>query len=343
MNIRIANKNDQIAWNEVALKAENSTYAHMWEWKEAIEKGFGVESLYLVAEDNSAEIVGIYPGFLQPLIVKNIKYIAKRFKIFYSPFFRTWDYGGPCILPDTDKIVLEKLIIEMERFAINKGAIAMRISPFENDELKKMLLNRGYVTSERLTSVIDLTKSEDELWEGLNKKTRTPIRKAKINKVTIVQNNNEKALNIFFNINCSLSKVKNFNFPNFNLFKNILDSLGENNMAKIYLANYEGETIGAALVLCFRDMIVTRYWAVMPEYYFTQANNLLVWEILIDAKKNGYVRCDLGGMPSNKKEGRYIFKSGWGGKIEHVDWYMKYVRFGNVVKMYKLVKNRLND
>lgn len=338
MNIRIANKNDKNAWNEVASKAENSTYSHMWEWKEVIEKGFGVESLYLVAEDNSAEIIGIYPGFLQPLSVKNIKCITKRFKIFYSPFFRTWDYGGPCILPDTDVRVLEKLIIEMERFAKKKGAIAMRISPFESDELKKKLLKSGYGVSERLTSIIDLTKSEEKLWEGLNKKTRTPIRKAKKNKVTILQNNNEQSLKKFFNINNSLSKSKAFYFPNFHIFKNILDLLGKNDMVKIYLANYENETIGASLVLCFRDIIVTRYWAVMPEYYFTQANNLLVWEILIDAKNNGYLKCDLGGMPSNKKDGRYIFKSGWRGKIEHVDWYMKYVRFGNVVKMYKKVK-----
>lgn len=339
MNIRIANNEDKKAWNEVASKAENSTYAHTWEWKEVIENGFGIESLCLVAEDNTGEIVGIYPGFLQPLKIKNVALISKRLKNLYSPFYHTWDYGGPCVLPEADEKVLEKLVIEMERFAKKKGAITLRISPFEGDELKKIMLKSGYRISERLTSVIDLTKSEEELWEGLNKKTRTPIRKARKLRVTITRNNTEYSLNVFFNILCSLSKSKGFYCPNFNFFKRVVDVLDKKGMVKTYLANYEDKSVGASLVLCFKDMVVTRYWAVLPEYYFTQANNLLVWEILMDGKTNGYKRCDLGGMPSNKKEGRYIFKSGWGGEIKHVDWHVKYVRFGNIVNMYKKIKN----
>lgn len=339
IEIRQTNINDKKEWNDVAKEAENSTYAHTWEWKEVIEKGFGVESLCLVAEDTNGEIVGIYPGFLQPLKIKNIEFISKRFKVLESPFRTTWDYGGPCVLPDTDKKVLGDLVAGMERFAKERGAISLRISPFEGDELKKIMLKGGYRNSERLTSIVDLTKSEEELWEGLNKKTRTPIRKARKLGVAITQNNTETAVKALFNCMHSLSKSKGFFCPPFNFFKNVKESLDQKEMVKIYLANYDDKIIGAALVLCFKDIIVTRYWSVLPEYYFTQANNLLVWEILMDRKSNGYKGSDLGGMPSNEKGGIYIFKSGWKGKIKHVDWYVKYVRFANIVNMYRKIKD----
>ena len=279
INVRIANNDDKRAWNNIALKAKNSTYAHTWEWKEVIEKGFGIESLYLVAENNSGEIVGIYPGFLRPLEIKNIESISRKFRIFESPLYMTWDYGGPCVLPDADEGILDDLITQMERFARQKGAVSLRLSPFEGNNLKKILVKKGYRISERLTSIINLMISEQELWEGLNKKTRTPIRKAKNSGVEIRQDNTEFALKILFNAMHSLSKFKGFDIPQFEFYKYALDELGDKEMVKIYLANHQDKPIGAALVLCFKDMIVTRYWAILPEYRSLQANNLLVWEI----------------------------------------------------------------
>lgn len=339
INVRIANNDDKRAWNDVALKAENSTYAHTWEWKEVIEKGFGIEFLYLVAENNSGEIIGIYPGFLRPLYIKNIEFISRKFKVFESPFYMTWDYGGPCVLPSADEGTLELLIAQMERFARQKGALSLRLSPFEGDDLKKMFVKRGYRISERLTSVIDLTISEQELWERLNKKTRTPIRKAKKLEVEITQDNTEFALNVLFNTMNSLSDFKEFDVPQFDFYKNALDGPGEKGMVKIYLANHQDKPIGAALVLCYKDMIVTRYWAILPEYRSLQANNLLVWEIIMDGKKNGYKKCDLGGMPSDEKDGIYIFKSGWKGEIRNVDWYVKNVRFACMMELYRYIKS----
>lgn len=337
-NVRIADHDDKRAWNDIALKTENSTYAHTWEWKEVIEKGFSVESLYLAAENNNGEIVGIYPGFLRPLEIRNMEFISRKFRIFESPFYMTWDYGGPCVLPDADEGILEDLIVQMERFARQKGAVSLRLSPFEGVNLKKLLVKKGYRVLERLTSIIDLTISEQELWEGLNKKTRTPIRKAKNSGVEIRQDNTEFALNVLFNAMNSLSEFKGFDIPQFEFYKNALDELGDKGMVKIYLAYHQDKPIGAALVLCFRDMIVTRYWAILPEYRSLQANNLLVWEIILDGKKNGYKKCDLGGMPSDEKDGIYIFKSGWNGEIRHVDWYVKNVRFESLISIYRTIR-----
>ena len=170
-----------------AKKAENSTYAHTWEWKEVIEKGFGAESLCLVAEDNTGEIIGIYPGFLQPLKIDLPS--AKKFKNLESPFSKTWDYGGPCILPDANGKVLEELVIGMERFAIEKGAISLRISPFEGDKLKDIMLKRGYRISERLTRIIDLTKSEEELWKNIKNDAKKGVKRARRNGVVVTCEN----------------------------------------------------------------------------------------------------------------------------------------------------------
>lgn len=338
IHVRLATEEDREGWNRVVYESPEATYAHTWEWKEVLEKGLGVKTLCLVAiEDN--QIVGVYPGFFSSFGTGRTFSFLRGYRILLSPFDLTWDYGGPCVVSDARPKILEELVKGMEKFAYNMKGASIRVSPFEGDKLKHMLLNKGYRISPRLTSIIDLTVDEERLWKGLKKRTRTPISQAKRYGVSVIQTNDDSALKDFYACMLDVAQHTGMFCPPYLFFKMLLETMHPKKMVRIYLAKYENKTVGGALALYFRDMMVTRYWAVLQNYHKLRSNNLLVWALIEEGKMLGYAKCDLGGIPSDEEDGIFIFKSGWGGDIKSVEWYVKDIRFELTRNLKRKLKN----
>ena len=60
LNIRIADHNDQLKWDNYVLKSPNGLAYHLFAWKEAVEKAYGFKGYYLIAEENNF-IKGVLP------------------------------------------------------------------------------------------------------------------------------------------------------------------------------------------------------------------------------------------------------------------------------------------
>ena len=330
VNIRLATEEDKEGWNRVAYESPEATYAHSWEWKEVLEKGLELETLYLLAEDRD-EIVGIYPSFISPLRTKNI--LLKRYNVLFSPFDQTWDYGGPCILPNADKRILEELIIKLEKISKRESVLSLRISPFEGEYLKEILALKCYRLSPRLTSIIDLTKSEEELWHRVKKNARRYINKPRREGVTVVERNDEAGLKEFYMCMEDLGRRNEMYLPPFLFFKTILDIMMPKKMAKYHVVKYEGEVIGGSLSLYFKDIVTFRYGSGLESYQHLYPHYILHWVRIVESKNLGYKKIDLGGMPSDKNSGVHFFKSRWGGEIKNVDWYVKDIRFRKIRKI----------
>jgi len=314
VNIRLATEEDKEEWNKVAYESPEATYAHTWEWKAVIEKGFGIESLSSVAEDNTGEIVGIYSGFLQPLKTKNFEGLSKRFKVLESPFRMTWDYGGPCILPDTDEKVLEELVIRMENFAKEKGAISLRVSPFEGDALKKIMLKRDYKVSERLTSVIDLTKGEEELWKGLSGNARRYVRKAEKNGIITAIENDYHNMEKVYECVMDIGERKNISIPPFIFFENIFKRIVPKN-ANIIIAKWNDKIIGAILNLSHNEDVVMRYGGGIKKYMDLHTYYALYWATIKEySKDEKYKYLDLGECLPTKQMGFMLLNLNLRGK-----------------------------
>jgi lipid II:glycine glycyltransferase (peptidoglycan interpeptide bridge formation enzyme) len=332
--IRLATEEDKKKWNKVAQQSPEATYAHTWEWKEVIEKGFGVKSLCIVAEDRG-DIVGIYPGFLYPKEF-SLKFL-RNYNALWSPFELTWDYGGPCILQDSNIEIIRSLLLEMEKISKNMNVFEIRLSS-NNDDLKKELISMGYRISPRLTSIIDLTKEEEELWKGLKKRTRNPINQALRFSLEFKEKTDEEGMNILYKFLKEVSGRTDMYLPPLKFFELLLEKLRKKEMMRIYITEHNGMPVGSALILCHNETITTRYWAAPSEYLKFRPYNFLIWNLLIEGKKLGYKKCDLGGMPSDKNNGIYIFKSGWNGKIKEVNWYIKDIKFSKLRELRRRIK-----
>lgn len=336
-NIRIATKDDKDAWNEIVQKSSSSTYGHTWEWKEVLEQGLDVNSICLVAEEKG-EIIGIFPGFLYPKFKEDeirgvLKFMMGKAQILWSPFQLTWDYGGPVTSPGTSNNVHKDFLVTMEKLAKKNKAIDIRVSPFDDINLTKVLLANGYRISKRLTSIIDLTIPEDDLCKKLKKETRSQIRQGTRYGLEVIEQNDDKGVTDFYNCLKAVGKRSEIYIPPKKFYETLIEILVPKNMARIQLVKHEGKTIGSGLTIYYKDMLVTRYWAAYSEFFNLRPYNVLVWNIMVKAKELGYKICDLGGMPADENNGIYRFKAGWRGELKNIDWYVKDLKFETLRKL----------
>lgn len=346
MKIRLVTEEDKNEWNRVAYESSESTYAHTWEWKELIEQGLGLESICIVAEDQN-RIVGIFPAFIQPKFnqyenCKIIHKLASKCRGIWSPLDITWDYGGPCAIPDTDKTVLINLINFMEEYAKKHYILDIRISPYFEDYLIEYLRTNNYRKLPRLTSIIDITESEEELWHRIKKNTRKYINKSQENGIQVYEQTDDIGLLNFYNCIKDLKNSNDFIYiPPYSFYELMLDKLKPKNMIKIHNVSFNNEVIGGSLSLVFKDNVTFRYAKVIKKYQDLYPHYLLHWMRIKESKYLGYKYIDLGGIPNDTTNGIYFFKTRWGGEIRSVDWYVKDILFGKFRSLRRKIKEEL--
>ncbi len=170
---------------------------------------------------------------------------------------------------------------------------------------------RRYVTFE-----IDLTKSKENLWLNLDKKTRNAVKKAMKNRVEVEEAKNEDDLKLYYRLYLKTQKRHGSPPNDFRLFCNIYRQLQPMGVMRILLAKYQEKAIGGIIVFHFkraRARII--YWwgnVTEPSYRHLNPTNLLLWKMIEWGNENGFKVFDLG--RTRRGTSIYHFKSGWSGK-----------------------------
>jgi lipid II:glycine glycyltransferase (peptidoglycan interpeptide bridge formation enzyme) len=104
------------------------------------------------------------------------------------------------------------------------------------------------------------------------------------------------------------------------LFAHCADYPGQE--LRLYLAEHEGETLGAVIVIFRGSDAVYLYGASSNHKRNLMAPYALQWQAMKDAKASGCAEYDLFGIPPGKDPshpmaGLYQFKTGFGGRIIH--------------------------
>ena len=153
IKIRYATNKDRDAWNEFVYNHEDSTYSHVFEWRDIIGRTYGLKSKYLIFYV-CQEIVGVLPLVFVPSIFGKGSWISVPFT----------NYGGLIFKSKMDRNdflnIIQNIVIK------------------ENEIIKIRELKRKHKKQYRMvTSRLSLT-NEDEMWKGLKAKVRNQIRKA---------------------------------------------------------------------------------------------------------------------------------------------------------------------
>lgn len=203
---------------------------------------------------------------------------------------------------------------------LEPNVVKQQDSKTEKD-LEKLGLVPGKSLFTKYTSVIDLTKSEEELLKGMHSKTRYNIRVAQRYGIEIEEDNSKKAFEIFLNLLLETTERQGFYAHNRNFHRLQWQILQPAGISHLLTAKYEGKILAAFIVFVFNDVLYYPYGASSREFKKVMAPTLLMWEAIKFGQKMGCQTFDLWGetapeaKPSDSWYGWHRFKQGFGPEI----------------------------
>lgn len=256
---------------------------------------FRHESIYLCARAGR-QITGVLP------------LIHMRSRLFGNflisvPFF---NYGGVCAADEpTREHLLEAAISEAQR--CGAAHIELRHTDVQYPALQSK--------SHKVAMILELPKTEDELWASFKSKLRSQIRRpgkdgvtAKIGKLNLLDD--------FYHV--FATNMRDLGTPVYAraLFENMLREFP--NSTWIITAYLGDEPIAAGFLAGYKEMIEIPWASSVREHNRLSANMLVYWEALKLAVEQGYTRFDFGRSTPN--EGTYKFKAQWGSRPVALHW-----------------------
>jgi len=279
----------------------NSKASHplqSWEWGEA-RKQMGIE-VVRVGEFRNDELVNIFQ-----LTFHQIP--KTKYKVGYLP---------RSVIPSSEVL---NFIAE---YGKKKNAVFIKIEPnIINSKLKLQATDYKIEESPHplfpsWTQILDLTKSEDELFKNLKSKTRYNVRLALKKGVDIKEESDEKGFKIFLKLYFDTCKRQKYFGHNQEYHKKIWNNL-KDKIAHILIAYFNNTPIAAYELFNFNGVYYYPYGGSSDQYRNTMAANLLMWEAIKLGKKLGAKSFDLWGTlppdydPTDPWAGFTRFKEGY--------------------------------
>lgn len=225
-------------------------------------------------------------------------HLFKKFCIFY-----TYDYSPT-----------------LNSLAKKKNAIYTLIESYDEIKIPKSQKIFKSIKSiiPRHTNIINLSNSEEEIFNKMHPKGRYNIRLA-TKKGIIIQE--ETDIFNFYQILKETAERDKFYLNSFEYYESMLRTLGKH--AKLFMAYAQNVPVAGMLNTYFKNTATYYYGASSSAHRNLMAPYLLQWHAIKDAKLNGYEYYDFLGVadPSNPKDllkGVTYFKQKFGG--EYTKW-----------------------
>jgi lipid II:glycine glycyltransferase (peptidoglycan interpeptide bridge formation enzyme) len=283
-----------------------------WEWGEFREKtGVKVERLGFFKGEKL--IKGLQVTFHHlpiPGLNKTIGYLPKGFT------------------PDEDQISALKqlaikhnaLFIKLEPNILQSSSLSPQFS-----QLVKLFEKNGAVKGRPLftkyTFQLDLSPSEDQLFAGLQSKTRYNVNLAYKKGVKIFENSTQEGMKQYIEILEETKSRQGFYAHTPDYFRKIWESLGKSGSVKIFNAVYQDTIIVSWIMFLFNDVLYYPYGASRSVHRNVMASNLMMWEMIRFGKESGCHSFDMWGSlgpkpdPKSSWFGFHRFKKGYGGQL----------------------------
>ena len=296
-SIRVSEyQGDGTEWNAFLARCPDSTNYHQYEWKQVIERSFGHKPYYLVARNGSGEICGILP------LVHMKSSLFGSFLV-SLPFF---NYGG--VISDDD---------DTAGSLFNASRDFLEVTGADHSEFRHLTLHgKGLVTKQhKVTMILDLEQHETTQWQSLNAKVRNQVRKAEKSGLQTITGHLE-LLDGFYEVFCR--NMRDLGTPVYSksFFRNILGTFPES--TSIISVTLDNKTIASGILTWFRDTLEVPWASSLKNYREFCPNNLLYWEAIRFAIRNGSTKFDFG--RSTVGEGTYRFKKQWGAMPVQLYW-----------------------
>jgi lipid II:glycine glycyltransferase (peptidoglycan interpeptide bridge formation enzyme) len=298
-------------WEKFVCSSAKSTFLQSWNWGE-FNKNTG-EKIWRLGVFNGEELLAV---------VLIIKVDARRGSFLFVP-------QGPIIRVSSIQYPVSSILNELFAFLKDLGKKEkvgfVRISPIlENNEENLDIFKRAgfrnapiHMMHPETTWVLDIAKSEDEIFRGMRKTHRNLIRRAAKEGVEVKQSTDEKCLEVFYDIHMETVKRHKFVPFSYSYIKNEIDAFKNDNQIGIFSARYRGKKIiSSAIIVFYGDQAFYHHGASSSKYNKIPSSYLVLWEAIKEARRRGKKVFNFYGIvddPAHPWAGLSRFKKGFGG------------------------------
>jgi peptidoglycan pentaglycine glycine transferase (the first glycine) len=238
------------------------------------------------------------------------------------------------VLAGSDREVLRLVLDELHQLRRRCRVWILMVHPPRQDPgMLAALESRGYsptplVVAASATTVIDLRNDEDAILSGMRKKTRQHVRKG-IREGVEVHQGDEGEITTFYRLHAETGGRKGFSPYPERYFADVWRAFRPRGSARIFTATYQGEVVSGLFVIAFGDCVYTLAVGWSGRHANRMPNEVLYWEAIRWAKKNGYSWWDFSSidpraaaaiadgrpLPDELRKTTTFFKLGFGGEL----------------------------
>ncbi len=297
---------DEKTWERFILSCPHTPFLQSWAWGEFQEE-----------LGNSHFRIGAFEG--ENLLGTALAILMQRKlgRFLYVPH-------GPLLGPGTNKQkVANQILNHLKGVAEREGVDYLRVEPrWQESGANRQTMERlGFrpapsSVQARVGWLLDLRPQEEELLATMRKTTRYLIRKARKMGVEVRQTRNIEEMGKFHFLLELTSKRQGFTPQPKSYLQKQFETLAPKLMAELFLADYKGKTLAAAIFISYGDTISYVHSASARSE--VPAAYLLQWKAILSAKKEGLDIFDFWGIAETGDRrhpwyGLSLFKKGFGG------------------------------
>jgi lipid II:glycine glycyltransferase (peptidoglycan interpeptide bridge formation enzyme) len=175
----------------------------------------------------------------------------------------------------------------------------------------------GFVYEEHLNYLINLRRSDEEVFKAISSRTRSYIRRALRDEAIVLKEITDRVqLRDCYELMRLTYQNAQVPLADFSLFESAFDQLYPLDMVRFTAVYYEQKPIAVSADLFYKDVIYYWYGGMDRAHGSLHPNELIRWHVLQQGIENGYGLFDFGGAGKpNEKYGVRDFKAKFGGDL----------------------------
>ena len=296
---------DESTWNDFVTSHPEANFLQSWQWGEfqlSRKRHIVRRELY-----DGEKLVGVYIGHVEPAKRGTHMQIA----------------GGP-ILDWSDRQAVTAVFADIRSQAKELHCVYVRIRPQleQSDTSMKTMTSLGlkkapmYLSVE-LAGVLDLTKSEEEITQGMRQRLRRALRKAAKNNITVETSTNPDDIDEFYDIQLQTAGRHQFVAFDKEFLKKQFAAFAATGNATLYTAKYQGETLAQNFMIFYGNEASYHYGVSTELGTKLSGAPLLHMQAMRDARDRGITRYNFWGIvdeddTNHRFYGVSVFKRGFG-------------------------------
>lgn len=300
MPTKVLNPQEHNNWNQQIAELPAATIFHTANWARVLSESYGYRPTYFTAFQDGL-IAGCLPIMDIQSFITGRRGVSLPFSDECRPVYDA---------PDAFHAVWQRAV----KFGGEAG--------WRNIELRgaQPVYKTEPVYTGFFVHRMDLAVSEAGLLSRMRSSTKRNIQKAIKQGVQVNKSYSLDSVKAFYRLNCRTRKKHGLPPQPFKFFLKLHEHIIASKMGFILYAAYAGTIIAAAVFLQFKDCRVFKFGASNDRYQHLRANNLLMWEAIRTASRDGCRHFDFG-RTERGNAGLLQFKRGWGAVQANLNYY----------------------